>query len=207
MSVSLEKGSKLDLNKAAADAGATSPLKKVLAGAGWDPKQEGAKIDLDLIGIKLGSDGKAIKDANSNGTNYDEAVNFYKNLNTMGAIHSGDSLDGEGDGDDETITYDLSAIEPEVEELVFVVAGFSGQKFDEVENIKLRVVNADDNSELVVVDNTGLTTGNSVEVARVKRNGGNWSVENSSKLLTVGEGKSGTGLIKAVLESYGVTGL
>lgn len=203
--VSLEKGSKVDLNKAAADAGATSPLTKVMAGAGWDMKGEGQ--DLDLISIKLGADGKAINDANGNGTNYDEAVNFFRNLKTQGAVHSGDNLTGEGDGDDETITYDLSAVEAEVQEIVVLVAAYSGVDFSEVENVKVRMVNADGGTELASYTNSDLDSGRAVEVGRVKRNGSGWEFVAVGNVLTNANGKSGGELIKTVLESYGVTGL
>src|SRR5689334_20127797 len=116
MSVTLSKGGKLDLSKAAAEAGASKPLTKVIAGAGWDMKS-GEDVDLDLLTIKLGADGKAIADANGNGTNADEAVSFYGNLKTNGTEHSGDNLTGEGDGDDETVTINTSELEPEVKEI------------------------------------------------------------------------------------------
>lgn len=206
MSVDLGKGAVVDLNKAAADAGATTPLSKVLAGAGWDMKGD-KEVDLDLIGIKLGADGKAIADANGNGTNYDEAVNFYKNLETKGAVHSGDNLTGEGEGDDETITYDLNAVEAEVKEVVIVVASFSGEDFSDVANVKVRMVNADGNTELAAYTNAGLGSGRAVEVGRLKRGDSGWSFQAVGDLLPVADGKEGGELIKAVLSSYGVTGL
>jgi tellurium resistance protein TerZ len=205
MSINLEKGAVLDLTKAAADAGATVPLTKVVAGAGWDTGDH--DIDLDLIGIKLGTDGKAIADANASGSNYDEAVNFYKNLNTKGAVHSGDNLTGEGDGDDETITYDLTAVEPEVAEIVVVVASFSGETFDKVNNVKVRMLNADGNAELAVYTNSDLGSGLAVEAGRLKRDGDKWNFEAKGELLSVADGKSGGDLVKAILENYGVTGL
>jgi stress response protein SCP2 len=207
MSVSLEKGAKVDLNKAAIDAGATAPLTKVMAGAGWDPKSDGASIDLDLIGIKLGADGKTIADANGNGTNYDEAVNFFQNLTTQGGVHSGDNLTGEGDGDDETITYDLNAVEPEVQEIVVLVASYSGTDFSEVANVKVRMVNTDDNQELACYTNTELGNGRAVEVGRVKREGNGWSFQAVGNVLSAVSGQAGGQLIKSVLENYGVTGL
>ena len=207
MSVDLSKGATIDLSKAAADAGATAPLSKIMAGAGWDPKQQGAEVDLDLIGIKLGADGKAIADANGNGSNYDEAVNFFRNLKTQGAEHSGDNLTGEGDGDDETITYDLNAVEEEVKEIVIVVASYSGTDFSDVDNVKVRMVNADDNSELAAYTNSDLGSGRAVEVGRVKREANGWSFQAVGNVLTVANGKADAELIKTVLENYGVTGL
>jgi tellurium resistance protein TerZ len=203
MSVSLTKGTKLDLTKAAADAGASKPLTKIVAGAGWDMK-EGKSVDLDLLTIKLGADGKAIADANGNGTNADEAVSFYGNLKTKGTVHSGDNLTGEGDGDDETVTINTSELEPEVKEIVVLVASFSGEKFDEVDNVKLRLVNADGNTELAAYTNTDLGSGNAVEVARIKRDGDTLSVEAVGQNLSEVAGKQGEELIKAIFTKYGV---
>lgn len=206
MSVNLEKGAVVDLHKAAADAGASAPLSKVVAGAGWDMKGDKA-VDLDLLSIKLGADGKAIADVNGDGTNMDESVNFYKNLTTKGATHSGDNLTGEGDGDDEQITYDLNAIEAEVKEIAIVVASFSGEDFSDVDNVKARMVNADGNTELAAYTNSDLGSGRAVEVGRLTRDGDTWSFTAKGELLSVADGKTGADLIKAVLESYGVTGL
>lgn len=204
MSVTLTKGSTINLSKAAADAGATAPLTKVVAGAGWDMKGSQA-VDLDLITIKLGADGKAIADANGNGTNADEAVSFYGNLSTNGTVHSGDNLTGEGDGDDETVTVTTSALEAEVKEIVVLVASFSGQTFDQVDNVKLRLVNGDDNTELASYTNSDLGSGNVVEVARIKRDGDTVSVEAVGNTLSEFAGQTGEALIKAVFAKYGVT--
>jgi tellurium resistance protein TerZ len=204
MSVSLTKGTKLDLTKAAADAGASKPLTKIVAGAGWDMK-EGKSVDLDLLTIKLGADGKAIADANGNGTNADEAVSFYGNLKTKGTVHSGDNLTGEGDGDDETVTITIADLEAEVKEIVVLVASFSGQKFDEVDNVKLRLVNGDDDTELAAYTNTDLGSGNAVEVARIKRDGDTLTVEAIGQNLSAVDGKEGEELIKAIFSQYGVT--
>lgn len=200
MSVTLTKGQTVDLKKEAPS------LAKLIAGAGWDGKSD-APIDLDLMSVKLGADGKAIADANGNGSNADEAVNFYGNLTTKGAVHSGDNLTGEGDGDDEQITFDLAALEPEVKEIAIVVASFSGETFDKVANVKARMVNADGNTELAVYTNSELGTGKAVEVGRIKRDGDSWTFEAAGKLLSEADGKNGEALVKAILESYGVTGL
>lgn len=204
MSISLTKGAKLDLTKTAADTGATKPLTKILAGAGWDMKA-GKEVDLDLLTIKLDGSGKAIADANDNGSNADEAVSFYGNLTTKGTVHSGDNLTGEGDGDDETVTINTSELEKEVKEIVVLVASFSGQKFDEVDNVKLRLVNADDNTELAAYTNADLGSGNAVEVARIKRDGDNLTVEATGQNLSSVDGKEGEELIKAIFSLYGVT--
>lgn len=193
MGVSLVKGETANLSKAAPN------LTKLIAGAGWDAKA-GKSIDLDLLIVYLAQDGKAIPDANGNGTNLDEAVCFFNNLNIPGASHSGDNLTGEGDGDDERITLDLSAIPSNVMEVAVVIASYSGEKFSEVENAFVRMVNAEGEVELAkfeLKDGMGETKG--VELGRVIRNGSEWEFKATG--VTIGGG------FKDIVSSFGVSGL
>lgn len=203
MGVSLSKGQAVSLTKAAEDAG--SKLTAVVAGGGWDPATEGKKIDLDLMAVLLGADGKAIADANGNGTNADEACAAYFNIDEAktnkgqpkGTAHSGDSLDGEGDGDDETVTVTLADLDEAVKEVVFIITSFSGEKFSEVKNASVRLVNASDNSELAkfdLSDNFGDTK--AVEMGRLTRDG-----------EFTATGKAIDGEPVDVLKGYGVTGI
>jgi tellurium resistance protein TerD len=198
MSVSLTKGAKLDLSKAAADAGATAPLTKLVAGAGWDTGDK--DIDLDLVAVLLGDNGKAIADANNNGTNLDEAVVFFNNLKVTGLEHSGDNLTGEGDGDDEKITINLSEVPAEVKEIAVVVASYSGEKFADVQNAFVRIVNADGDTELAKYElKDGLADTKGVELGRIKRDGDNWSFDATGNTIS--------GDFKEIVSSYEVTGL
>src|SRR3546814_13205292 len=61
-----------------------------------------------------------------------ETVWFQKLVSSDGSIrHSGDNLTGEGDGDDETISIDLTRLPSNVETLVLTVTSFRGQTFDQ----------------------------------------------------------------------------
>ena len=192
MSVTLEKGQKIDLKKEAPN------LSKLIAGAGWDGTS-GAPIDLDLVAVLLGDDGKAIPDANNNGTNLDEAVCFFNNLSLTGFQHSGDNLTGEGDGDDETITIDLAAVPAHVKEVAVVVASYSGETFDKVANASMRMVNAADNAEIAKYTLTDMGAVKGVELGRVKRSGDTWEFEATGRTIP--------GEFKDVVASYGVNGL
>lgn len=198
MSVSLVKGESVNLTKQVADSGAGT-LSKLVAGAGWDA-QNGKSIDLDLLTVYIAEDGKAIPDANSNGTNLDEAVCFFNNLTIPGAKHSGDNLTGEGDGDDEQITLTLSDVPANVKEIAVVVASYSGEKFSEIENAFVRLVNADGNIELAkfeLKDGMGETKG--VELGRVVRSGSEWEFKATGVNIAGG--------FKDIVTSFGVTGL
>ncbi len=177
MSVSLTKGQSVSLTKAATDAGSTDPLTKVIAGAGWDAAADGKEIDLDLMAVLIGEDGKALPDANANGSNADEALLFFNNKDLPGLHHTGDNLTGEGEGDDEQIVITLADVAANVKEIAIVVASYSGQAFDEVANAQVRLVNEADNKELAKYE---LSTGadfagkHGVELGRLVRNGSEW---------------------------------
>lgn len=198
MSVSLTKGESVDLQKANNDAGSSTPLATLKAGAGWDGKAD-APIDLDLLAVLIGDDGKALPDENGNGTNLDEAVVFFNNLTLPGAKHSGDNRTGEGDGDDETITFDLAALPAKVKEVAVVVASYSGETFDQVANASVRMVNDADGTEIAKYSMTDMGSTKGVELGRIIRKDGNWEFKATGTPIS--------GEFKDVVASYGVTGL
>lgn len=193
MAVTLTKGDVVDLKKEAPN------LTKLVAGAGWDAKN-GKSIDLDLLTVYIGSDGKAIPDANGNGTNLDEAVCFFNNLVIPGAKHAGDNLTGEGDGDDEQITLTLSEIPSNVSEVAVVVASYSGETFGEIENAFVRMVNADGNVELAKFElKDGMANTKGIELGRVIRSGDTWNFNATGRTISGG--------FKDIVASFGVSGL
>lgn len=136
MPISLSKGQTISLEKSGAGG-----LRKLHLGLGWDP----AKKKGFLGGIFGGGGGDIDLDASC--IVYDEArqaidtIWFQKLRSGDGAIvHTGDNLTGAGEGDDEAIKVDVSALRPEARHLVFLVSSFRGQTFDEVENAFCRVV-------------------------------------------------------------------
>lgn len=198
MSVTITKGQTISLSKASADAGKPD-LKKLVAGAGWDAKND-KDIDLDLLTVFLGENGKAIADANGNGSNADEAVCAFFNKDPKGAHHHGDNLTGEGDGDDEQIDLNLSDIPAEAKEVAVVVASYSGEKFGEVENAFVRLFNADGDTELGKFNLTDLAADTKgIELGRVVRNGDTWDFKATGTPIAGG--------FQQIVESYGVTGL
>ena len=79
------------------------------------------------MAVLIGADGKALPDANSNGSNADEALLFFNNKDLPGLHHTGDNLTGEGDGDDEQIVITLADVSANVNEIAIVVASYSGE--------------------------------------------------------------------------------
>ena len=147
MSVSLVKGGKVDLTKAAGGS-----LQKLHIGLGWDAKRaevSGDDFDLDASAFAITADNKVLSD---------QHFVFWGNLDSPeGALHhTGDNLTGEGDDDDEVIEVDLSKVPADVEKIVFAVTIYEGlnrkQNFGLVDNSKIRAVNPDTGAELAVYE-------------------------------------------------------
>jgi tellurium resistance protein TerD len=142
--LTLTKGSNLSLSK-------TDPgLNKVLVGLGWDPRTTtGDAFDLDASALLVGANGKVRSSADFIFYNQPSAVD--------GSVkHQGDNRSGVGEGDDETIAVELSAVAPDVERIVFVVsidqADERRQNFGQVRSAYCRVVNQESDTEVVLYD-------------------------------------------------------
>ncbi|MEU8341716.1 tellurium resistance protein TerD [Actinomadura meyerae] len=175
MGVSLAKGGNVSLTKAAPN------LTAVTVGLGWDVRATtGADFDLDASALMLASTGKVISD---------QHFVFFNNLRSPdGSVeHTGDNLTGEGEGDDESINVDLTAVPAECDRIVFPVSIYDAdnrhQSFGQVRNAFIRIVNRTDGNELARFD---LTEDASTETAMVfgelYRHNGEW------KFRAVGQG-------------------
>ncbi|MDQ3465046.1 MAG: TerD family protein [Actinomycetota bacterium] len=191
MGVNLVKGGNISLTKQAGQAG----LAVVVVGLGWDLRSTtGQDFDLDSSAIACDAAGRAVDDRH---------FVFYGNLATPdGSIrHSGDNLTGAGEGDDEQITVDLTALTTQTERIVFPVSIYDAdtrnQNFGQVRNAFIRVVNTADGSELARYD---LSEDASVETAMIfgelYRNGSEW------KFRATGHGYA-SGL-RGIAEDYGL---
>jgi tellurium resistance protein TerD len=98
---------------------------------------------------RAGSDGRAASDAH---------FVFFNNLRSPdGAVeHTGDSLIGQGEGDDEQIKVGLAGMDPEIDKVVFLVsiydADVRGQSFGQVRDAFIRIVDAAGGGEIARYD-------------------------------------------------------
>ena len=189
MAVSLSKGGNVSLSKE--DPG----LKKLLIGLGWDARStDGAEFDLDASLFILKEDGQV---------RGDQDFIFYNNKKSSdGAVeHLGDNRTGEGEGDDEQITVDLSQVPQEVKKMVVGVtiheAEGRRQNFGMVSAAFIRMVNSESNHEIARYD---LSEDASTEAAmlfgEVYRHNDEW------KFRAVGQGFNGG--LGPMAQSYGV---
>ncbi len=189
MAISLQKGGNVNLSKEAPG------LAKMVVGLGWDTRStDGAPFDLDGTVFLLKPDGKVRGDAD---------MVFYNNLKSVeGSVaHSGDNRTGVGDGDDESVTIDLSKVPADVDKIAVCVtihdADARRQNFGMVPKAFVRCVNASGNTEIARFD---LSEDGSTETAmvfgEVYRAAGDW------KFRAVGQGfKGGLG---PMARNYGV---
>ena len=189
MALSLSKGGNLSLTKEAPG------MTKVLVGLGWDARStDGQDFDLDASAFLLKADGKVRADSD---------FIFYNQLkSTDGSVeHTGDNRTGEGDGDDEAIKIDLSKVPADIDKIAITVtiheADARRQNFGQVRNAFIRLVNQDNNNEVVRYDLAeDASTETAMIFAELYRNGAEW------KFRAVGQGFAGG--LKPLAESYGL---
>ncbi|MGE7435293.1 MULTISPECIES: TerD family protein [Kitasatospora] len=158
--VSLVKGGSVSLEK-----NGKPMLSSVKMALGWEPAKQGRNIDLDASCIAYDAQRNKIETA------------WFMKLNVFdGAIaHSGDSLTGEGTGDDESITVHLEGLPSEVCGLVFVVNSFSGQKFTDIKNAYCRLLDGGSGQELVRFDLTHAEAKTGVVMCKlIRQYSGEW---------------------------------
>ncbi|MFI6698574.1 TerD family protein [Streptomyces sp. NPDC050509] len=189
MGVSLAKGGNVSLSKEAPG------LTAVLVALGWDVRTTtGADHDLDASALLCDGSGKVVSD---------QHFIFYNNLKSPdGSVeHTGDNLTGEGDGDDETVKVDLSAVPADISKIVFPVsihdAESRGQSFGQVRNAYIRVVNQAGGAELARYDlSEDASTETAMVFGELYRNGAEW------KFRAIGQGYA-SGLA-GIASDYGV---
>ena len=190
MGVSLSKGQKVSLTK-------DNPgLQKVVVGLGWDVNafDTGGDFDLDAAAFLLTDSGKVSKS---------EDFVFFGNLkHPSGSVeHLGDNLTGAGEGDDEQIKINLSAVPENISKIAFTVTIYEAesrhQNFGQVSNAFIRIYNYANGEEMLRYD---LGEDFSIETAAVfgelYRNNGEW------KFNAIGSGYQGG--LAALCANFGV---
>ncbi|TGE31637.1 tellurium resistance protein TerD [Desulfosporosinus sp. Sb-LF] len=168
MAVRLSKGQKVDLTKS------NPNLKEIIVGLGWssNPSASSYNFDLDASAFLIGSNGK-VKDESD--------FVFYNNPSGgQGSVkHSGDNKKGSGEGDDERIRINLSAVPAYIERIAFTItindAQMKRQSFGDIKNSYVRILNSTTN-ELLLNYELGqeFSIETAVVAAEIYRNAGEW---------------------------------
>jgi len=185
MAISLSKGERIDI---------TAP--KFAVGLGWDPAPGNEKIDLDLSTFMLGENRKipsegffvfykseltTVVDGETRPVSPDGAV--------IGAVDDteGDESDG---GDDEVVDVDLSKIDSQIKEIIFVVTIYdwetSKQNFGQARNSYIRICDGGSGEEICKYElDEDFSSVTAVEFGRLYQRGDGWRFE------AIGDGING----------------
>lgn len=190
MSISLSKGQKIDLSKA-------SPgLARAIVGLGWDTNKYsgGFDFDLDASAFLVGENGKCQND---------QDFIFYNNLQggNGSVVHTGDNRTGEGEGDDEQVKIDFSKVPNHIHKIAITVTIHDAlqrrQNFGQVSNAFVRVVNEDNNEEVLRYDLAeDFSVETAIVVCEIYRHNGEW------RFSAVGSGFEGG--LASLCRNYGL---
>jgi len=170
---------------------------RVICGIGWDPKTEDGNIkdklndmrgintytyDLDLSCFMFDEEGNFMGSVTGeDGATIDASGKIY---------HSGDSVDGEGDGDDEDLSVELADIPDHIQQVIFVVDIGSAHSFNDVLDPEIRLFDAFSNKEMLKSE---LSLGRNGEMtacvfAKIYRDkNGQWMLHNISHFLDLND--------------------
>ena len=191
MAITLKKGQKIDLTKG------NPGLKNIKLGLGWDTNSfdSGYDYDLDVSIFMVGESQRVERD---------EDFIFYNNLKHIsGCIeHLGDNRTGEGDGDDEEIVADLSLVPKHIQKMAVAVtiheAKERRQNFGQVSNSYVRVINAENESEILRYDlGEEFSIETAIVVCELYKYNGEW------KFSAVGSGFEGG--LESLCRNYGLS--
>ena len=189
MAINLQKGGNANLSREAPG------LSRVLIGLGWNARStSGDAFDLDASAFLLAESGKVRTDSD---------FIFYNNLlsNDGSVEHKGDNRTGDGDGDDEVVSVNLSSLSNDVTKVAFAVtiheAEARRQSFGQVSGAFIRVVDESTSKELVRYDlSEDFSTETALIFGELYRHQGEW------KFRAVGQGYRG-GLME-LLKNFGL---
>ncbi len=188
MSVSLQKGQKVNLSKENAG------LSKVIVGLGWDEAKRQKRGFFSLRPQEIDCDASALLLKNGKFTSNEDVVYFGNLRHKSGSVqHMGDNLTGEGEGDDEQIVVDLSHIPAAYDRIVIVVNIYDAlqrrQEFGMIENAFIRLVDARNNTEICRYNLTENYSGMTAMIfGEIYRHNGEW------KFNAVGQGTKDPGI-------------
>ncbi|MFC6010407.1 TerD family protein [Nocardia lasii] len=148
----------------------TAPLTYLTFGVGWDPA--GATDVAALSRTDIDIDAAALAFAGDEFTD----VAFHEQLTSRdGALrHHGDSVTGDGDGDNEVIVVDLSLLDPAVTTIVFLVTSYQGQQLGQVANGFCRLVDNAAGVEAVRLELSAAGPSTGLVFGTLQRPQGDW---------------------------------
>ena len=167
-----------------------------MIGLGWDTNKYsgGNDFDLDSSAFLVGENGKVLNDLD---------FIFYNNLKSSNGsvVHTGDNRTGEGEGDDEQIKIDFGKVPNQIHKIAIAVTIHDAlkrkQNFGQVSNAFVRVVNEENNQEVLRYDLAeDFSVETAIVVCEIYRYNGEW------RFSAVGSGFEGG--LGALCKNYGL---
>ncbi|WP_315275470.1 TerD family protein [Selenomonas sputigena] len=194
MGVNLQKGQKVNLKKSDGQA-----LSRIRIGLGWDPVKQEKKGGLfgSIFGGSapdIDCDASVIVCKGGRLSGKSDIVYFGNLKHPSGAIvHTGDNLTGDGEGDDEQILVDLTAVPQDYDKLVFVVNIYDcesrKQDFGMIANAFIRICDERTGEEFCRYNLSESYAGMTAMIfGEIYRHNGEW------KFNAIGQGTTDTGL-------------
>lgn len=146
----------------------------IYIGLRWDPNEnENKAYDLDLHAYSFDKDKNFIGKTSGKSEDINPSV--------LAIHHSGDSIDGEEDGDDEIITIQTDKIDNGTSHIIFRVSVETHQHFETIPNASIRIYK-DSNEPLIEETLTGDFHSNEMVFCRLYKSDNNsWHLENICK--------------------------
>lgn len=147
------------------------PLTRLELGVGWEHAPTAGFIGSGAPPIDL--DASAVQFAG--GQLFDLA--FFNNLATRdgSVIHQGDSTTGKGEGDDETISIDLSQVYAGVDTILFLISSYHGHSLEYLRNAYCRLTD-DRGTEIARVTITLAVRETGLVMAKIVRDADGWTL-------------------------------
>lgn len=180
MAINLVKGQRISIG-----------LNRVGVGLGWDPNESGgADFDLDASAFMLNAKKKVPTDQyfvfyrsecrTPKGSIYPDGCPISPDGSVMST--GDDTTGGSSDGDDETLNVDMSMINTDIQEIIFVVSIYESdvrkQNFGQVRNSFIRIYNAETNEEICKYElGEDFSVETCIEFGRLYRRGSEWKFE------------------------------
>ncbi len=165
---------------------------RVMAGLAWDPADQSSVIE--KVGDKLKGKAKH-HDLDLGCFTYDahnvfiSAVNADRamNVDESGKIyHSGDNIEGFGDGDDEQLSVELKDLDPAIHHIIFLAKIQTGHNFSEIKVPEIRLADGFDNKNFLhtMIDHEDGQDKDVFIFAHIYRTGDGWNLHNVSEYLS-----------------------
>lgn len=167
-------------------------ITKLEVGISWDTSSAGHSGLLGRLSRKIGTDLDLVA-VLMNGS---DPVRFagidqLDPLKDGSVVHSGDNQTGKGEGDDETLSFDLGRISPNVTSIVIVAAAFKhGSSMERAEGVSFKVYDSTGGEKAVVGDYwpSLMSRNNACAIAKAVRNGDIWELSILNVMGTVRQG-------------------